>query len=131
MFQSIKDWHEKRRREKFLKRKFGASGINPAHLKEALHTLRVHASHSGVPRPAVGICGNVSYYLQTEHNFDYWKADNCYTVLCRLFEGWPKHSGDRSWPISENYIWRRWERDNLEQRLALIDYTINRLETLR
>lgn len=101
-------------------------GFTRQQLIEALKTLRVHANHSGVPWPQLGICANAEFYLVTEHGCKGMHLAVIKT-LCELFDGWELHSGNKYWPIRENYFLRPWENSNLVARIALIDYTLKKL----
>ena len=96
-------------------------------LLEAMHTLRVHSNHSGVPVPNYGICHNVMYYLKTEHRVD---PVGSTMIMCTLFQGWPDHSGMYAWPIVEDPSVTEWKGKNFVARQSLLAYAIARLERL-
>ena len=93
--------------------------MNKRNLARAFRKLRRQV-HKG-EQHRLGICFNVSTL-----------AGVGYPVLADLFVGWPKHSGDPTWPVTSpgnlsdpNY---RWQGEQRELRLALIDYCIDKLE---
>lgn len=131
MFKKIRNWmftvvRKMKNKMKFNKLFYGV-GFTDTQLLESLRTLRVHAEHNGVPCDQVGICANVRYYLETEHGCRV-PGEVIIDVLCDLFKGWKHHSGNRVWPIIHMNGCGVWEGENFEQRLLLLDYTIDRLE---
>ncbi len=55
-----------------------------------------------------------------------------YKALAKLFVGWDKHSGNRSYPIipSSTIGGLRWDGEVLKLRLDLLDYTINKVRNM-
>lgn len=92
--------------------------MNKRNLARAFRKLRRQV-HKG-EQHRLGICFNVSEL-----------SGASYRVLEEVFVGWPKHSGDLCYPIrpddNESATWR-WEGEQRELRLELIDYCIDKLE---
>ena len=56
--------------------------------------------------------------------------DENYEPLFDLYEGWPLHSGCREYPVRDVIGPSMWEGPNLQLRISLLDYSINRLEAI-
>jgi len=95
-------------------------------LLQALKQLRVMAASGCVPDTKEGICLNVynlcgKYYLAKQR---------------KLQSGWQYHSGDDYFPVAglweffcSPYI-KKWQGEQLDLRLSLINHMINKLERL-
>jgi hypothetical protein len=118
-------WIKNKIEERARKKRQSKNGFSQQNLLDSMKTLLVHSSHSGVPLPILGICGNVGYYLETEHNVD---SLGSAFELAELFEGWEHHSGIFVYPISETPSVGKWKGENIEKRQDLLKYAIAKLE---
>lgn len=128
MFRKFLNLFKRKKKQPTVYDRFLNTAFTREQLICALKTLRVHSNHCGVPHPRQGICGNVAYYLRTEHDVPPFVGVSPTHVLCDLFLDWPEHSGQLAWPIKEDHGHKKWSGQNLETRTRLIDYTIDRLE---
>ena len=117
------------------------------YLIQSLKNLRILAAENSVPEPMFGVCYNAQHiYWELAAENGKTKDGNVYDVLCTTaFIGWPKHSGREDYPIplispadrrdgrslkSDGSFAGAWEGDYLNLRLELIDYAIDKLESM-
>lgn len=117
------------------------------YLIQSLKNLRILAAKNSVPEPMFGVCYNAQHiYWEITDKIGKTKDGNVYDVLCTTaFIGWPKHSGREDYPIplinpddrrdgrslkADGSFAGAWEGDYLDLRLELIDYAIDKLESM-
>ena len=85
-----------------------------------LLTLKDLVAHGNIPAEMNGICSNLTIVSQVQS----------YGFVEKYSIGWPEHSGDREYPICEEYSYFKWRGKNGETRLRLLDYLIEQMENL-
>lgn len=92
-----------------------------------LKEMLIKAEAGDVNQYSVGICGHIDDAFASA-GYDRRRSMPLYSFFPLVFEGWPGHSGNGSYPIKEERGIGRWEGRNLERRISLLKYMIATLE---
>ena len=102
--------------------------MNKTLLLEALRAVLYDAENGTIKYKYVGICCNV--VLNAPYGIG--SAERVYRRLDEIFKGWPEHSGSESRPVASSRYdvisgdWR-WEGEQLQARIRLLQYSIAKL----
>lgn len=99
-----------------------------ANADELIESLNLLKSESGVEHPSVGICGNLDDDINGEN---VPLVLNCYSFVTGWSEGWKHHTGGLAYMVPDNSEYGNWQGPNLEMRISLIDYLIDRVESVK
>lgn len=81
--------------------------------------------------PRFGICMNLNAAVESQFTYDFTSLG--YSIVTQLGLGWPKHSGDPSYPIlleSKGEGSSRWSGNALEMRKDLCRYLVAKIKEL-
>ena len=95
-------------------------------LIDSLNEVKQQALSNSIYEPDCGICLNWSVTAKSSFTYDLVEM---YSVEMYSVE-WEHSSLNPSFPVPHNRGYRLWEGVNLEMRLSLIDYLLDKLEVL-
>ena len=90
-------------------------------LIDSLNEVKQQALSNSIHEPDCGICLNWAVTA---------KCSITYDLVERYSVEWEHSSLNKSFPVPHNSGYRLWEGVNLEMRLSLIDYLLDKLEVL-
>jgi hypothetical protein len=101
-----------------------------SHFHTCLIELKGLALAGKVPCEKVGICCNVSDIYEDSPLLQGHDPTVLYDMVEKFAKGWPHHSGNHMYPIPGSGVHcstpEMWKGKNLELRLSLIDYLIEK-----